>query len=622
MGKRQRPRSKPRHNKRAKKTEDVHPAAEPEEEDVVSLEDEPMADEEEYDSEEFNIEEDMDLQSDDIESEGDEEEEEQMKLDDLLEDISLDDFSDEEEGLEIKARKEKREKGDKKEEGEGEGEGEKLESKSKVDKVQKVLQRAEKKGTITVSTATKLLKLFKKVLSNSDDNQSYIGPQIYRLILSFSVQKLPGLIVKAVRFDKLKDELDIMADMKKIKLKNRHESLMRSYIANFLKLLKEDASPQTAIMYLSSIADIMKLSLPFKPYSKKLLQAIIPMVTDYFKMTEDCQLFAFTGILSILKWNTDEGLCEWTLKKFYSEYMKSVRAGSSGSHITRQNLRIAQNCFVELLSLNPVVSYQVGFQSIRKLCLHVRGVRNNLSKESMRKVINWQMYFGLQLWNTVITKYSDEEFQLLKFPFVQLCFACIGVSSKNSKYFPFTIKLCSMLNSLEGQFIPITQYLLHLFWGTDDFLNRKTKPIKGSLPDMEVAIRISKEHHKTTEMKDWVFRTLLDEITVYLGNHWNQAAFPEISLGIETSLRKFKKRCKNPGYCKMITALLQRIASSKELIEEKRFGKTISQSKYTFEPKTEIGQQKQKIFTKRAQQQMEGEKRQKHLDEERAKQAK
>jgi len=73
---------------------------------------------------------------------------------------------------------------------------------------------------------------------------------------------------------------------------------------------------------------------------------------------------------------------------------------------------------------------------------------------------------------------------------------------------------------------------------------------------MFVAIWISKEHFNTTEMKDWVFKSLIDEIAVYLGNFANSPSFPELTLGITSVLWKFKKTCQNPIYCKIIAALL------------------------------------------------------------------
>lgn len=105
------------------------------------------------------------------------------------------------------------------------------------------------------------------------------------------------------------------------------------------------------------------------------------------------------------------------------------------------------------------------------------------------------------------------------YPFIQLLHASVGISIKNTRHFPFTIKLVQMMNEYRDVFIPVSTHLLHYFLGSDDYVNKKTKPMKGSMPDMGVAIRISKEHYEKTEMKDWVFKSLVDEITIHLANN-------------------------------------------------------------------------------------------------------
>jgi hypothetical protein len=91
--------------------------------------------------------------------------------------------------------------------------------------------------------------------------------------------------------------------------------------------------------------------------------------------------------------------------------------------------------------------------------------------------------------------------------------------------------------------------------------------MQGSMPDMFVAIRISKDHFKRTEMKDWVFKALIDEITIHFANFSNSPSFPELSVSLCAILRKFKKECKNMIYNKIIQALLTRVTESVEKIQ-------------------------------------------------------
>jgi len=90
------------------------------------------------------------------------------------------------------------------------------------------------------------------------------------------------------------------------------------------------------------------------------------------------------------------------------------------------------------------------------------------------------------------------------------------------------------------------------------------------MPDMFIAIKIGKEHFDKTEMKDWVFKSLIDELTIHFSNYASSAAFPEFTLSISSTLWKFKKKCTNPIYCKIIGALLEWVKENAWIVKEKR----------------------------------------------------
>lgn len=91
--------------------------------------------------------------------------------------------------------------------------------------------------------------------------------------------------------------------------------------------------------------------------------------------------------------------------------------------------------------------------------------------------------------------------------------------------------------------------------------------MQGAMPDMFVAIRISKDHFGRTEMKDWVFKALIDEITIHFANYSNSPSFPEFSIGLCSVIWKFKKDCKNGIYCKILQTLLGWVTESVEKIQ-------------------------------------------------------
>jgi hypothetical protein len=69
------------------------------------------------------------------------------------------------------------------------------------------------------------------------------------------------------------------------------------------------------------------------------------------------------------------------------EFAKESKIGGGG-HSVQTSLRTAQNCFVEIISLNLQHGYSLGFLHIRQLCLHLRNnLKNN--KDAVKNIYSW-----------------------------------------------------------------------------------------------------------------------------------------------------------------------------------------------------------------------------------------
>lgn len=82
--------------------------------------------------------------------------------------------------------------------------------------------------------------------------------------------------------------------------------IIRSYVANYVKFLKQEANPQSEEFYLSQAKDIASMSLCFKTYTKKLMTQLIQCCTKYFHCTEKTQINSFTALQIILEKSKDE----------------------------------------------------------------------------------------------------------------------------------------------------------------------------------------------------------------------------------------------------------------------------------------------------------------------------
>jgi nucleolar complex protein 2 len=238
----------------------------------------------------------------------------------------------------------------------------------------------------------------------------------------------------------------------------------------------------------------------------------------------------------------------------------------------QDRVRVAQNCFTQILGLDLVTSYQLGFLYIRQLCLHIRNIRNNLTKDGIKNIYSWQFYNCMKIWALAVTEHLSE-LVLLVHPLVQLGIAALRLTN-NPKYFPYHLKVFQMLtliNQKTHQFVPIAQYLLYPFDSASDFLNSKPKALQDkSVPDTLVSLKYAKKHAETAEVKDRVVRELVDELTLYYAANSRMIGFPEMTVAIGVVLRKFKKYTHNGNYRKIVAAFMELLKKNEEYIVQKR----------------------------------------------------
>ena len=161
---------------------------------------------------------------------------------------------------------------------------------------------------------------------------------------------------------------------------------------------------------------------------------------SYSLATEEVQMLALNGLRTCLLLTRDDSkLFDFIVKKMYNEFAKHSKIGGSGFEVLN-NLRVAQNSLIEVLRINTVQAYQIGFLYIRQLCLHLRNIRNNLSKEGLKTIYSWQYFNCTKLWVLALTEIRSQDLNLLVHPLVQLLTGMIKLSN-NLKFFPFHLKV-------------------------------------------------------------------------------------------------------------------------------------------------------------------------------------
>ena len=152
-------------------------------------------------------------------------------------------------------------------------------------------------------------------------------------------------------------------------ISTKHQMLLKSYSANYNRLLMQALEQQTISSQFMSImfgkgADVAKCCIPFKVYSKKLANSCAKVSVAYSKLEEPVILLGFNTLRSLITWSQDDQLFEATLKRMYNEFARECKSGGGGFAV-QNRLRICQNCFIELLNTDRSIGYQLGFQYIR-----------------------------------------------------------------------------------------------------------------------------------------------------------------------------------------------------------------------------------------------------------------
>lgn len=103
------------------------------------------------------------------------------------------------------------------------------------------------------------------------------------------------------------------------------------------------------------------------------------------------------------------------------------------------------------------------------------------------------------------------------------------------------------------------------------YLNAKCKQLEDKIiPDTLVSVKVAKKHIDTSEMKDRVVQESLEHLTLFMAANSRELGFPEMTVGLEIVLRKFRKNCTNANYRKYMLTFLDTMKANEDLIKEKR----------------------------------------------------
>jgi len=154
------------------------------------------------------------------------------------------------------------------------------------------------------------------------------------------------------------------------KIPQKQQILLKTYAANYNRLLNQalneldaglgDQNMDHLAQFYANAPDVVRCCIPFKVYSKKLAFNSVKVCVSYSSADKAAIVLSFSQVRHLIAWSQDPALFEMTLKRMYNEFTAQCKSGGGGFGVL-DRLRISQNCFVELLSWNRAVGYQLGF---------------------------------------------------------------------------------------------------------------------------------------------------------------------------------------------------------------------------------------------------------------------
>ncbi|KAB8238401.1 mRNA-binding ribosome synthesis protein NOC2 [Aspergillus alliaceus] len=409
-------------------------------------------------------------------------------------------------------------------------------------------------------------------------------PEVYHELLVTALGSVPKVLSHHLPVkESASGKVRVSMDSKKFKTLT---PLIKSYTSSVHQLLLNLSDAQTLKLTLSAVEPMLPYLLQFRKLLKVLVKTIVGIWADV-STTEATRITGFL-LLRRLMIIGDAGLKETVLKASYEGVVKGSR--NTTVH-TLAGVNLMKNSAAELWGIDQNVSYTTGFNFIRQLAIHLRSSITNTSKESYKTIYNWQYTHSLDFWSRVLSQHCDglaeakagkqSAMRPLIYPVVQITIGAMRLIP-TATYFPLRFQLTRALLRLSrstGTYIPLAPALLEVLNSAEMRKPPKSSTLKQL--DFNTAIRAPKSYLRTRVYQDGVGEQVAELISEFFVLWTKHIAFPELSVPIVVSLKRWLKQVssrsggnKNTKINQMILLLVQKVEANARWIEDRRSGVT------------------------------------------------
>lgn len=414
---------------------------------------------------------------------------------------------------------------------------------------------------------------------NSEDKQyKYVvtDAKAFNELTMLALKEVPETIQKLVPYKTSQNGVRVVPQ------KNEHvkhlSKLLKSHAGTFLTLLDDINNVETATLVLFSLQEVFPFYLSYRRLLKELLNAVVNVWSSTNEVQIQIASFAF---LNNVAKEFKTSILETVLKSCYTVFLKNSR---KTNHYTMPLLNFCKNSAAELYGIDETVSYQIGFEYIRQLAIHLRNSINATSnaKEGFKAIYNYQYCHSLDFWSRVLSQQCNPEKELqthknkesplrqLIYPLVQVTLGTIRLIP-TAQFFPlrfYLIRSLIRLSQSTGVFIPIFSLISEVLNSTA--ITKNPKRINLPVFDFETNIRANQQYLGTKVYQDGLTEQFVELTAEFFVLYCKNVAFPELATPAIISLRRFTKKSKNAKFNKQLGQLVEKLAENSKFITSKR----------------------------------------------------
>ena len=464
-------------------------------------------------------------------------------------------------------------------------------------------EEAEKTETKKIELTSQMVKQWKEALSNSPDTRiiknvtsafkaavhintedesseykySIVDERVFQELMIVALKDLPKAVQKLVPYRTVRGSRALPSN----KNVSRLSSIIKSHASSFLLLLGDNSNTKVVAMTLHSVNELLPFLLSFRRILKLLVAAVVQIWATTMDIETQVATFAF--LFNSAK-EFKKSLLEIVLKATYSTFIKNCRKTNIR---TMPLLNFQKNSAAELFTIDEIVGYQIGFEYIRQLAIHLRNTMNSITKktnkvptaDACKVVYNWQFCHSLDFWSRVLSYACNNEgksnrespLRQLVYPLIQVT---IGVARlvPTPQFFPlrfYLVKSLIRLSQNTGVFIPILPILTEILSSTA-FTKQVKKGANLEAFDFDHNIKCSQGYLGTRVYQEGLSEQLVDLLAEYFTLYCKSVSFPELVTPAIITLRRYMKTSKNIKLNKRLSNIVEKLQQNSAYIMDRR----------------------------------------------------